>query len=121
MIPPREIDVLDGHAGYNVFTFARRYEQAPGAEESRAGGGRHTPTKARLVRMSTEEIHRRGDTLWKPASAFAGKGPNGTLVSFWEQAFYQSNDHATLAIYNVRGYGPLIAVWFDNRTGERIA
>lgn len=66
-------------------------------------------------------------TLWRPESVLTegkrtrGKPTIGTLKSYTERSFYQTNDDVTMATYKVKGYGYLVAVWFDNQTGERIA
>lgn len=37
------------------------------------------------------------------------------------KSFYQTNDDVTQALYKVAGYRYPVAVWFDNKTGRRIA
>jgi hypothetical protein len=63
---------------------------------------------------------RGGSTLWRPGSLLK-KTTTGELVASDPRSFYQTNDDVTKALYKVPGYGPLVAVWFDNATGRRIA
>ncbi len=62
---------------------------------------------------------KRGDTLWRPGKLL--KTSMGALVSYNQNSFYQSNNDVTMAIYKVRGYPYKVALWFDNKSGERIA
>jgi len=61
-----------------------------------------------------------GDTVWRPGHLLK-KGTTGTLVSFDEKSFYQTNSNATCATYRVPGYRYPVLIWFDNATGDRIA
>lgn len=99
MIPPQEIDVLDSNRGFTAITPSMRY---------RWENGRY------VVRMTE------GNTLWRP-SFIAPKGTVGKLVEYKTNSFYQTNNDVTQAIYKIPGYRYRVAVWFDNRTGERIA
>jgi hypothetical protein len=65
---------------------------------------------------------KRGDTLWRPGRVLKGT-TTGTLVpsSVKRKSFYQTNNDVTKALYKVPGYRYPIAVWFDNKTSERIA
>lgn len=64
---------------------------------------------------------RRGDTLWRPVAILRGRPSIGELVSYTEKSFYQNNNDVTYAKYKVNGYRCKVGVWFDNRTGRRIA
>jgi hypothetical protein len=60
------------------------------------------------------------DTLWRPGAVL--KGHNiGVLVSYNEKSFFQTNNNVTAAIYKVPGYRYPVILWFDNKTGHRIA
>ncbi|MFA5136961.1 MAG: hypothetical protein WC489_06270 [Patescibacteria group bacterium] len=63
---------------------------------------------------------KRGDTLWRPGKILK-KSKTGVLLSFNEKSFYQLNNDVTEAIYKVPGYPYKVALWFDNKTGRRIA
>jgi len=60
-------------------------------------------------------------TLWRPGQVL--KSPVGTLIagSVNPKSFYQLNNDVTKAMYKVRGYRYPVVVWFDNKTGKRIA
>ena len=68
----------------------------------------------------------RGGTLWRHERVLtegrrtAGKPTTGTLFHFDEHSFFQLNDDVTEALYRVEGYPYVVALWFDNKTGERI-
>jgi len=49
------------------------------------------------------------------------KGHIGKLARFNERSFYQTNNDVTEAYYDLPGYSYYAAVWFDNKTGKRIA
>lgn len=57
------------------------------------------------------------NTIWR------GPRPSmmGTLVDYDEESFYQTNDNCTKARYRLYAYRFLALVWFDNKTGERVA
>ena len=61
-------------------------------------------------------------TLWRPGRVLK-HGTIGTLISgsVNEHSFFQINDDVTRAAYKVKGYRYPVIVWFDNKTGERIA
>jgi hypothetical protein len=60
------------------------------------------------------------DTLWRPGLVLKGNY-SGNLVSYDEHSFYQLNNDVTKAIYKVKGYRYPVVVWFDNKTGNRVA
>lgn len=59
------------------------------------------------------------NTLWRPGRI--AKSHVGTLVSYDEQSFYQTNNNVTRAVYKVAGYRYPVICWFDNATCERVA
>jgi hypothetical protein len=61
-----------------------------------------------------------GNTLWRPASLLK-HGETGTLVKVNPKSFYQVNNDVTMAHYRVPGYRYPVVLWFDNKTGHRIA
>lgn len=65
----------------------------------------------------------RGTTLWRPELVLRGHPPIGTLIRFDENSFYQNSPpgSVTKAIYKIKGYKYVVAIWFDNRTRRRIA
>jgi hypothetical protein len=89
--PPATINVLDQHGGFTAVT-------KPGY-----GGSL---------------FH--GNTLWRGSGVLKGF-TTGTLQTYDPKSFFQGNNDVTIAIYKVRGYRYPIAVWFDNKTGARIA
>ena len=104
MTPPQKTNVIDRNGGFTAVTgvtksFLERYARA----------GR---TKAEAILA--------GPTLWRPGSILK-KTTDGVLLAYDERSFYQTNDDVTKAIYKVPGYAFVVAVWFDNATGERIA
>ncbi len=48
-------------------------------------------------------------------------GTTGALIDFNGDSFYQNYDNVTEARYKVKGLARPALVWFDNRTGKRIA
>ena len=66
-----------------------------------------------------------GQTLWRAGTVLSrgrrALSPMGTLVGYNNRSFYQSNNDVTRASYKVKGYRYPIIVWFDNKTGLRIA
>jgi hypothetical protein len=75
-----------------------------------AHGGFTAETKGRNLGTSD---------LWRPGHVLK-KGTTGTLVSYNERSFYQTNNDVTMAKYKVPGYGYPVIVWFDNATGIKI-
>jgi hypothetical protein len=63
---------------------------------------------------------KRGDTLWRPGNVLKN-GTVGKLTSSDERSFFQSNEDVTKAVYKVPGYKYQVAVWFNNKTGDRIS
>lgn len=61
-----------------------------------------------------------GDTLWRPGRLLK-KSTVGRLVQYNSKSFYQTNDDVTQALYKVAGYRYPVSIWFDNKTGRRIA
>jgi len=100
--PNQRIDVLDQHGGFTAVT------------------GVTKKTIALYKGDKTAAAMRGGSTLWQPGSLLK-KTTTGELVASDPRSFYQTNDDVTKALYKVPGYGPLVAVWFDNATGRRIA
>ena len=62
----------------------------------------------------------RMDTLWRPKKVLK-TNTIGILEGYNDHTFYQNNSDTTKAIYKVKGYRYPIALWFDNKTGKRIA
>jgi len=91
MQAPQTIDVLDRHQGFTAIIPYRRSSYARGY-----------------------------NTLWRPGKLLK-RGTTGNLQESDEHSFFQLNDDVTMAIYKVPGYPYRVAVWFDNKTGERIA
>jgi hypothetical protein len=89
--PPATMNVLDERGGFTAITKKRRGESAI-----------------------------RGETLWRPGAVLKGE-TTGSLQESDPRSFYQTNNDVTQAIYKVRGYRYPVAVWFDNRTGTRVA
>jgi len=59
-------------------------------------------------------------SLWRPGNVLKGS-TQGVLFHTDRSSFYQNNNDVTKATYKVPGYRYPIFVWFDNRTGKRIA
>jgi hypothetical protein len=111
MIPPESIDVLDQHGGFTAVTKL---------------GGLPGPSVFAARRMSLDEFQQainthRFDTLWRPGKVLNGITQGGLVKPYHTNSFYQLNNNVTLAFYRVLGYNYLVAVWFDNLTGRRIA
>jgi hypothetical protein len=111
MIPPESIDVLDQHGGFTAVTKL---------------GGRPGPSLFAVRRMSLDEFHQAitshcFNTLWRPGGVLRGQTQGGLVKPYNPNSFYQLNNNVTLAFYRVPGYNYLVAVWFDNLTGQRIA
>lgn len=62
----------------------------------------------------------RGHTLWRPGRMLK-KTTIGRLTQYDPKSFFQTNNDVTQALYKVAGYRYPVAVWFDNKTGRRIA
>ena len=58
--------------------------------------------------------------LWRPGRILK-KTTRGHLVEFNSRSFYQTNNDVTKAYYRVPGYRYAVVLWFDNKTGRRIA
>jgi hypothetical protein len=99
MKPPETLNVLDKHAGFTAATKIYRPDNLSG-------------------NLTGEELSL--DTLWRPGWILRG-GPDGTLVGWKGDSFYQLNNDVTIGLYKVKGYRYLIACWWDNLTGKRIA
>jgi hypothetical protein len=62
------------------------------------------------------------NTVWRPAThPLEGKARYAALVSFDPKSFFQTNNDVTKAVYKIKGYRYPVIVWFDNKTGHRIA
>lgn len=61
----------------------------------------------------------KGGTLWRPGDIL--KSAQGTLVDYNSKSFFQNNNDVTKATYKVAGYRYPVIVWFDNKTGRRVA
>ena len=59
-------------------------------------------------------------TLWRPGHVLK-ETTEGTLVDINPKSFYQLNNDVTKATYKVAGYRYPVILWFDNKSGERIA
>lgn len=108
--PPRFMNVLDEHGGFTIATMPRSW--APHIREERK---RHV--------LHKDPVHRttiNGQTTWRPGSVLK-KSTTGELVDSSPRSFYQLNDDVTVAVYKVAGYGYPAIVWFDNKSGRRIA
>jgi hypothetical protein len=108
--PPDSLNVLDEHSGFTAVTMPRSWASHL-REEYRAG--------KYLSRHHTRSSIG-GQTIWRPSS-WLKKGTTGRLVDHAPNSFFQTNDDVTVAIYKVPGYPNPVAVWFDNKTGKRIA
>lgn len=60
------------------------------------------------------------NTLWRPGSILK-KSHIGTLVTYREKSHFQNNNDVTVATYKVPGYNYKVVLWFDNKTGKRLA
>jgi hypothetical protein len=94
MQPPEKLNVLDSHGGFT----------------------------AEITETDPDRAMKYGTvyTLWRPGSHLKKK-TEGTLQSFNERSFYQTNNDVTQAVYKVPGYKWPVICWFDNATGKRIA
>jgi len=105
MNPPTSITVLDTNGGFTAVTTLA-----------------HGQTKRFPALVGKDQRH--GGTLWRQGRVLKKKGIwhiVGYLVEKNEKTFYQMNDDVTLAIYRIASYPYPIAVFFDNKTGKRIA
>lgn len=121
MKPPKTINVLNGNDGFVAITKSPTYVKiVMGSHgEREATPDDYTPTLNKpFVRW--QKVMKERDTVWRPANLLK-KTTQGTLDEFNEQSFYQTNDNVTQAFYRVAGYKYRVVVWFDNKTGERIA
>ncbi len=101
--PPHTMHVIDRHGGFTAMTKTGRggellYKRAEGQGQSSLAG----------------------DSLWRPGAVLK-RGATGTLIDYARNSFYQNNNDVTVALYRVPGYRYPVAVWLDNKTGERIA
>ena len=115
MKPPQTLNVIDRHGGFTIESkppYWWKGKRLDFSARRREGESRGAPPK-RLRSLI-------GDSLWRPGQALR-RGTRGELIAFDENAFYQTNDNVTLAVYHVPGYGYPVLVWFDNDTRERIA
>lgn len=58
-------------------------------------------------------------TLWRSGRIL--KNTTGILQHYYEKSFFQNNNDVTEAVYKVKGYHYPVVLWFDNKTGKRIA
>lgn len=93
MTPPTTLNVIDIHGGFTAIVPTRDYR--------------------------TGKMTGPANTLWRPGTLLSN--PVGRLESFEVDSFYQGNNDVTIAHYKVPGYRYIVAVWFDNPTGRRIA
>lgn len=109
--PPETLNVIDRHGGFTAVTMPRSW-------------GSHLRDDWKRGIVLHKDGQRRtsinGQTLWRPGSLLK-KTTIGRLVDSSPHGFYQTNNDVTVAIYKAPGYAHPIAVWFDNRTRERIA
>ena len=102
---PRELDVLDQHHGFTA-------ETKPPYKYPRG--------KLRVAgRVDATGCIQIGDTRWRPGHMLR-KTLTGRLVASG-RSFYQMNNDVTAGLYDVPGYPYLVVVWYDNKTGNRIA
>ena len=101
--PPARINVLDQHGGFTAVT------KPPWSR-----------TDERPKFASDPKAWLRGDTLWRPGNVLKGT-TQGELAVYDDKSFFQTNNDVTIALYRVPGYQYPVAVWFDNKTGKRIA
>ena len=59
-------------------------------------------------------------TLWRRGQILK-HGTHGILQSYNENSFFQNNNDVTIAYYKVNHYRYTVVLWFDNKTGKRIA
>ncbi len=111
MIPPKELNVIDRHGGFTI-------ESKPPSWFK----GKMFDFEARERRIGPSSLGKLpfGDSLWRPGRILRGS-TMGRLVAYDEEAFYQTNNDVTIAVYRVSGYGYPVLVWFDNKTSQRIA
>jgi hypothetical protein len=108
--PPDTLNVVDEHGGFTAVTMPRSW----------ASHLREAYRSGKYLNRNDGRSSINGDTLWRPWSLLKNT-TTGRLVDHAPNSFYQDNDHVTVAIYKVPGYGYPVAVWFDNKTGKRIA
>lgn len=109
--PPRFMNVLDNQGGFTAVTMPRSW--APHLKEERKRRGvLHKDPKYRT--------NINGQTIWRPGSLLK-RSTTGELVDSSPRSFYQTNDDVTVAVYKVAGYQYPVVVWFDNKSGRRIA
>lgn len=121
MKPPDDYNVLDRHGGFTAVTMI-------GLQHGHGIRYSHGPNISRFRASSSDdqrEIMRgRYQTLWRTSwflHLADGQTPAGKLIGYDEQSFFQNNNDVTIAFYQVKGYQYIVACWFDNQTGERIA
>jgi hypothetical protein len=127
MIPPEFESVIDRHGGFTIESQMPSYMKRHtvfGKTLKRLGrfdmvGRRESLTRALKGAQPARELPI-GQTLWRPGALLKGDTV-GRLLAFDEESFYQQNNDVTVALYRVPGYGYPIILWFDNKTGERIA
>ena len=61
------------------------------------------------------------NTLWQPLPVVGNHSAPGKCFLVDNHSFYQLNDDVTEAYFRVEGYRETVLMWFDNKTGKRIA
>jgi hypothetical protein len=117
MTPPEETNVIDGHGGFTSESKMPYYMKGINRFDME---GRQSSLQEALKGSRAARELPIGDTLWRPGRLLK-KSTTGTLLAYDKNSFYQTNNDVTVAIYKVPGYGYPVILWFDNRTGERIA
>jgi hypothetical protein len=112
MIPPTKLDVLDEHKGFTAITGV---------------AGKLAPSVYIFRSLDSFAKHdvitrHRFQTIWRPGSVLKKQTTRGQLAASSCGSFYQTNNDVTLAFYQLEARYPyLVACWFNNSTGERIA
>lgn len=124
MKPPQEFNVIDAHGGFTAITLSPTYirivQDAVIGEREEKYPDDYPCGKLRPQFIRWEKVMRERDTVRRPGHLLK-QTTIGTLQEYNERSFFQNNNDVTQAIYKVPGYRYRIAVWFDNKTGERIA
>lgn len=104
----------------------QKLEKAAKAEAANFGG--EVPAtigagKGTGFTIETSDIIRGTYTLYRPAEVLGDLDDTGYLIpgSVDTKTFYQTNNDVTQAQYKVPGYKYPVVVWWDNKTGKRIA
>lgn len=104
----------------------RKLEKAAEAESEKLNGV--VPAEEWVIHhggftIETEDIIRGTYTLYRNSDVLGDLDATGYLIpgSVDTKTFYQTNNDVTQAQYKVPGYKYPVVIWWDNKTGKRIA